>query len=200
MLARDPEIRRALIDEAIAATAGDMAALHELHEAQVWRAAYWRAAREGLTYRRFFEIADLVGVRVERPRVFDDVHALLKRARRGGAGGRRAASTTSTASPIRRSYLERLQETLGGENEAYLLVEKILEPGETLRPSWPVAGTTGYEFIEALAGLFVDPAGASGADGGLREHSSAAGRLRGDGARDEAAHRSPATSPASWSS
>jgi (1->4)-alpha-D-glucan 1-alpha-D-glucosylmutase len=159
-LARNPDVRP-LIDAAIAATLADPAALHDLHEAQVWRASYWRAAREGLTYRRFFEIADLVGVRVERPRVFDDVHALLKTlVADGHVQGIRLDHIDGLADP--KTYLNRLQEAVGGEEPFYLLIEKILGPGEVLRPSWPVAGTTGYEFIEALAGLFVEPSSEKG--------------------------------------
>jgi (1->4)-alpha-D-glucan 1-alpha-D-glucosylmutase len=158
-LARDPAVRP-LIDSAIAAIVADHAALHELHEAQVWRASYWRAAREGLTYRRFFEIADLVGVRVERPRVFDDVHVLLRAmVEKGQVQGVRLDHIDGLADP--KSYLIRLQEAIGAEQPFYLLVEKILGPGEVLRPSWPVAGTTGYEFAQALSGLFVDPASAA---------------------------------------
>jgi (1->4)-alpha-D-glucan 1-alpha-D-glucosylmutase len=157
-LARDPAVRP-LIDAAIAASIADQAALHEIHEAQVWRASYWRAAREGLTYRRFFEIADLVGVRVERPRVFEDVHKLLRElVEKGSIQGVRLDHIDGLADP--KTYLNRLQEAIGGEDPFYLLVEKILGPGEVLRPSWPVAGTTGYEFAQALSGLFVDPASA----------------------------------------
>ncbi|HEX9905663.1 MAG TPA: malto-oligosyltrehalose synthase [Propylenella sp.] len=156
-LARDPAVRP-LIDAAIAATVADTATLHDLHEAQVWRTAYWRNAREGLTYRRFFEIADLVGVRVERPRVFDDVHALLlKLIAEGHVHGVRLDHVDGLADP--KSYFHRLQEAIGQERRSYLLIEKILGPGEHVRPGWPVAGTTGYEFIEALAGAFVDPDG-----------------------------------------
>jgi len=155
-LARDPSVRPN-IDAAIEATVQDKAALHDLHEAQVWRASYWRAAREGLTYRRFFEIADLVGVRVERPRVFDDAHVLVRKlVADGHVQGLRLDHIDGLADP--KTYLERLQDAVGGEEKFYLLVEKILGPGEVLRPSWPVAGTTGYEFTQALAGLFVDPA------------------------------------------
>ena len=158
-LAQDPA-QRALIDAAVAEMAGDQAALHALHEAQVWRAAYWRAAREGLTYRRFFEIADLAGVRVERPRVFADVHRfLLDLVAKGQVQGVRLDHIDGLADP--KTYLERLQAALGGDEPFYLLVEKILGPGEALRPSWPIAGTTGYEFAQALAGLFVDPANAA---------------------------------------
>jgi len=166
-LAREPAVRR-MLDEALAATAADHAALHELHEAQIWRASYWRAAREDLTYRRFFEIADLVGVRVERPRVFDDVHALmLQLVRDGLVDGIRLDHVDGLADP--KAYLQRLQEAIGGSDPFYLLVEKILGTGETLRPSWPVAGTTGYEFIEALAGLFVDSRGEAALTGAYED-------------------------------
>jgi (1->4)-alpha-D-glucan 1-alpha-D-glucosylmutase len=144
------------IGEAIAAIVADPTALHELHEAQVWRASYWRAAREALTYRRFFEIADLVGVRVERPRVFDDTHALLKElVANGHVQGVRLDHIDGLADP--KTYLQHLQEAIGSDGRFYLLVEKILGHGEALRASWPVVGTTGYEFIQALARLFVDP-------------------------------------------
>jgi len=129
--------------------------MHELHEAQVWRLAHWRAARETLTYRRFFEIADLVGLRVERASVFDDVHArLLELVAEGDVQGIRIDHVDGLADP--ESYLERLQEASGG---TYLLVEKILGQDEHLRADWPAEGTTGYEFILSLANLLVDPRG-----------------------------------------
>jgi (1->4)-alpha-D-glucan 1-alpha-D-glucosylmutase len=156
-LARDPAVLP-LIDRALEATVADPATLHELHEAQVWRVAYWRAAREGLTYRRFFEIADLVGVRVERPRVFDDLHRLLlDLVTREHVHGIRLDHIDGLADP--KTYLERLQAAIGGDERFFVLIEKILGPGEVLRSSWPVAGTTGYEFIQALAELFVDASG-----------------------------------------
>ena len=156
-LAHDESIRP-LIEAAVAATVADRATLHDLHEAQVWRAAYWRTAREGLTYRRFFEIADLVGLRVERPRAFDDAHRLLRKlVADGHVDGVRLDHIDGLSDP--KTYLLRLQKALVGEPPLYLLVEKILGPGESLPAAWPVAGTTGYEFAEALAGLFVDPAG-----------------------------------------
>ncbi len=121
--------------------------MHALHELQVWRLAHWRAARETLTYRRFFEIADLVGVSVERPHVFDDVHAkAIELIRDGAVDGLRLDHIDGLADP--RQYLQRLASEAGADT--YLVVEKILGPGEALRRDWPVAGTTGYEFIGAL--------------------------------------------------
>jgi (1->4)-alpha-D-glucan 1-alpha-D-glucosylmutase len=155
--ASDPAIRSA-IETAAAEIGADHDAIHALHEAQIWRLAFWRAARETLTYRRFFEISDLVGLRVERSGVFEDVHArLLELVKQGAVEGVRLDHIDGLADP--KSYLERLQTAIGGAEPFYLLVEKILGPGEDLRSDWAVAGTTGYEFIRSLAGLLVDSGG-----------------------------------------
>lgn len=156
--ARQPDFRRRL-DGALAAIVADADLMHELHEAQCWRLTHWRAARETLTYRRFFEIADLVGLKVESPSVFDAIHVKLAELIAAGAvQGLRLDHIDGLADP--KAYLERLQNSFGGEAGLYLLVEKILGADEDLRADWPVAGTTGYEFIRALAGLFVDSRGA----------------------------------------
>lgn len=140
--------------DAVSAINADPAALHHIHEQQVWRLAHWRLARENLTYRRFFEISDLVGVRVEEPAVFDDVHAtVVELVRDGLVHGLRIDHIDGLADPL--SYLHRLRAVVG--EETYIVVEKILGPGEALRADWPVAGTTGYEFIADLAHLFVHP-------------------------------------------
>ena len=140
------------LDAAVSAINADKAALHHVHEQQVWRLAHWRLARENLTYRRFFEISDLVGVRVEEPAVFDDVHAsVVELVRDGLVDGLRIDHIDGLADPL--GYLRRLRAVVG--EETYIVVEKILGPGETLPRSWPVAGTTGYEFIADLAKIFV---------------------------------------------
>ena len=152
---------RSAIEQALADVAEDTGALHELHEMQVWRLTHWRAARETLTYRRFFEIADLVGLNVERPRVFDELHARLgELVMIGSVDGIRLDHIDGLADP--QAYLERLQKTLGEVEPLYFVVEKILGPGEELRRDWPVAGTTGYEFIRALAELLIDTRGEAG--------------------------------------
>lgn len=139
------------LDAAIAAINADKDMVHHLHEQQIWRLAHWRLARENLTYRRFFEISDLVGVRVEEPAVFDDVHGpIVALVRDGLVDGLRIDHIDGLADPI--GYLRRLRAAVG--EDVYVVVEKILGPDETLRPSWPVAGTTGYELIAALAQLF----------------------------------------------
>jgi (1->4)-alpha-D-glucan 1-alpha-D-glucosylmutase len=149
---------RRAIENAIAAVAADSADLHELHEMQTWQLTYWRAARETLTYRRFFEIADLVGLKVESPRVFDELHAKVgELLATGSVNGLRLDHIDGLADP--NGYLERLQKTFGESDPLYLVVEKILGPEEELRAQWPIAGTTGYEFIACLAGLLVDQTG-----------------------------------------
>lgn len=126
--------------------------VHECHEAQHYRLTHWRLARDGLTYRRFFEIHDLVGVRVEDPAIFNDVHRLIRSLiESGDVTALRVDHVDGLADPA--SYLARLS-TFG----VPILVEKILEEGEKL-PSWSVLGTTGYEFIAGLAALFVHPQG-----------------------------------------
>ena len=158
--AQDATVRGA-IEQALAEVAGDTEALHELHEMQIWRLTHWRAARETLTYRRFFEITDLVGIKEERPRVFDEMHVrLFELVEAGQVDGIRLDHIDGLADP--KGYLERLQKTVGEVDPFYLVVEKILRSGEELRADWPVAGTTGYEFIRALADLLTDPRGENG--------------------------------------
>ncbi|KAA0968942.1 malto-oligosyltrehalose synthase [Aureimonas fodinaquatilis] len=153
---RDPQFVDAL-HQAIAALNADKAALHNLHEAQNWRLAWWRLAREKLSYRRFFEIADLIGVRQEIRRVFRDSHRLVfSLARSGRLDGLRIDHVDGVADP--KAYLAELRQGLvaAGAPKATLHVEKILTGPERLRKDWQVEGTTGYEFITALAGLYVD--------------------------------------------
>ncbi len=155
------EMTRGAVGQAIADVVADTSALHELHEMQVWRLTHWRAARERLTYRRFFEIADLVGLKVERPRVFDELHARLgELVMIGSIDGIRLDHIDGLADP--KGYLERLQKAFDEAEPLYVVVEKILGPGEELRSDWPVAGTTGYEFIRALAELLIDRRGEAG--------------------------------------
>ncbi len=146
------------LEAACAAVAADRAKLHRLHEAQPWRLAHWRMAREALTYRRFFEITDLVGVRVERPEVFEDVHRLLfTLIGEGRVHGLRIDHVDGLADPA--GYLRRLRDRVGPGVPIW--VEKILHRGEALRPSWPVEGTTGYEFAADMADLMAAPEAAA---------------------------------------
>ncbi|MEU3948683.1 malto-oligosyltrehalose synthase [Streptomyces sp. NPDC029526] len=130
--------------------------LPELLDAQWYRLAWWRLARTELNYRRFFSISELIGVRVEDPEVFEATHAkILALLHEGVIDGLRVDHPDGLADPD--GYLRRLHEASGGR---WTVVEKILADGEPLPASWPVAGTTGYDALRRIDGLFTDPAGA----------------------------------------
>jgi (1->4)-alpha-D-glucan 1-alpha-D-glucosylmutase len=127
---------------------------------QHWRLDDWRRAASDLTYRRFFNIVELVGVRVEEPLVFDFVHRLpLSLLADGLVDGLRVDHVDGLADPA--GYCARLREAAGPD--ALIVLEKILEGDERL-PPWPVDGTTGYERLNDINGLFVDPAGCAALD------------------------------------
>ncbi|MEG6510232.1 malto-oligosyltrehalose synthase [Methyloligella sp. 2.7D] len=158
----EDEAQLKALQAALAKAANDRETIHALHEAQVWRLAYWRAARETLTYRRFFEVADLVGVRMEQPSVFEESHRLLLELVADGlADGIRLDHVDGLSDPL--AYFKKLQEAIAERTEEPgpfpLLVEKILGEDESLREDWPVLGTTGYEFIRSLGALLTAPQG-----------------------------------------
>lgn len=125
----------------------------ELHEAQSWRLMSWREAPKQLSWRRFFEITGLVGVRVEDEQVFHDTHRLiLELVHDRTIDGLRIDHIDGLADPL--GYLQRLRQATGPD--CYITVEKILAKGEQLPAEWPVSGTTGYEFIASLAEVLVD--------------------------------------------
>jgi (1->4)-alpha-D-glucan 1-alpha-D-glucosylmutase len=125
----------------------------ELHEAQSWRLMSWREAPKQLSWRRFFEITGLVGIRVEDEQVFHDTHRLiLELVHDGTVDGLRIDHIDGLADPL--GYLQRLRQATGPD--CYITVEKILAKGEQLPAEWPVSGTTGYEFIASLAEVLVD--------------------------------------------
>ena len=154
--------KRALVDTALARM--DVSAVLRR---QHWRVGHWRTENDSLTYRRFFNIAGLVGVRVEDPAVFDLIHAVpLRLLREGAVDGLRVDHVDGLADPT--GYCSKLREEAGPD--AILLVEKILGLGEALRP-WPITGTTGYERLDDINGLFVEHAGWTALDGYLtRNH------------------------------
>lgn len=144
------------IDAVLSERSADPAFLVHLHDLQSWKLMDWRLAPQGLSYRRFFEVAGLVGLRVEDPQVFEAVHAktfaLLDE---GLIQGLRIDHVDGLADPG--AYLAALRQRIGPET--YLVIEKILGEGELLPPEWPVEGTTGYEFITALNTLLADRSG-----------------------------------------
>ena len=144
----------AAVDEAVAAVNADVDALDALLERQNYRLARWRAGDREMVYRRFFDIDSLVGLRVEDEAVFTATHSLIVDLLRDGrVDGLRVDHVDGLRDPA--AYLQRLRDAAP---DAWIVVEKIVERGEELPDSWSVAGTTGYEFLNRVLGLFVDPA------------------------------------------
>jgi (1->4)-alpha-D-glucan 1-alpha-D-glucosylmutase len=132
----------------------DVAALDALIQQQHYRLAFWRHGDALLNYRRFFNIVTLAGIRVEDSRVFEAVHArVFDWQARGLWDGIRIDHPDGLRDPLQ--YLQRLR---AAAPHAWIVVEKILEPREELPQNWPVAGTTGYDFLNQVNGIFVDPA------------------------------------------
>ncbi|HSL17031.1 MAG TPA: malto-oligosyltrehalose synthase [Methylomirabilota bacterium] len=154
LVAERPEVEAAL-DATAAAVNADPDSLHDLLEAQNYRLAYWHAARRDLDYRRFFDIHDLVGLRVEDEDVFHDSHRLvLEWVRSGRVHGLRVDHPDGLRDPA--GYLRRLREHCG---DRLIVVEKILVGDERLPANWEVDGSTGYDFLNLATRLLVDGAG-----------------------------------------
>ncbi len=142
--------------------------LHALLEAQSYRLAGWKTAGDEINWRRFFDITELAGVRVERREVFDLIHALLLRLYTEGLiDGVRVDHVDGLADPA--DYCRRLRSVLykaealrpanSNPGPAYLVIEKILAQGERLSTDWLTDGTTGYDYMNEAAALLHDPAG-----------------------------------------
>jgi (1->4)-alpha-D-glucan 1-alpha-D-glucosylmutase len=136
--------------------------LERLVDRQPYRLAFWRRASEEINYRRFFDIADLVSLRVEDPEVFEAVHSLVfELAGTEGIDGVRADHVDGLLDP--KGYAERLHdrvtESSGLHDEPLVLVEKILTGREPLPTDWKVSGTTGYEFAHRVNAVLTDPGG-----------------------------------------
>jgi (1->4)-alpha-D-glucan 1-alpha-D-glucosylmutase len=124
----------------------------EVHDRQHYELVNWTRGDAELNYRRFFAIVDLAGLRVEDPEVFEATHAeILRWYREGSVQGIRVDHPDGLRDPG--EYMRRLHDAA---RDAWLVVEKILEPEEDL-PPWPVAGTTGYDALAEICGVFVDP-------------------------------------------
>ncbi len=150
---------------------GSFNLLENLLDQQHYWLSFWRLANEEINYRRFFAISELVGVRVEDAGIFAETHALFKRlVAQGTVTGIRVDHIDGLRDPA--VYLHRLQEYLtSGQmprrpgkpapKPLYVVVEKILAQGESLRRDWPVSGTTGYDFLNIVNGIFIKPEGVS---------------------------------------
>lgn len=174
------ELRQALADPAVGqalenllalfdgSTRGGAIRLHDLLEQQAYRLAWWRTGADAINWRRFFDITELGGLRIERPEVFEAVHALpLRLVEQGWVDGLRVDHVDGLADP--RGYCRRLRARLGecqkrrppgAVRHVAIYVEKILAADETLHRDWGVDGTTGYELMNAVSALQHDPAGA----------------------------------------
>ena len=153
----NPEVKRA-IDEALLSVAASVDELDRLLSAQAYRLAYWKIGYEEINYRRFFDINELVGLRVEVPEVFDDRNrTTFELVRAGTVTGLRIDHIDGLWDP--ECFLRRLMGQVSDLPAPYVVVEKILGRGERLPSEWPVAGTTGYDFLNTLNGLFIDPHG-----------------------------------------
>ncbi|HKF59745.1 MAG TPA: malto-oligosyltrehalose synthase [Dongiaceae bacterium] len=167
LAAQSPAIAKRLHEAATASQAPER--LDPLLERQHYRLAHWRLAATRANYRRFFDIAQLCAVRMERPEVFERFHGLIGRLiAEGKLDGLRLDHVDGLKDPA--AYCRRLRRFVEkaraarpkakGREPFYLTVEKILGSAESLRKDWPIQGTTGYEFIALSSGLFTDPASA----------------------------------------
>ncbi|HKP07566.1 MAG TPA: malto-oligosyltrehalose synthase [Microbacterium sp.] len=141
-------------------TAGDGDDVLVVHQRQHYELMHWRREAFDLNYRRFFGVSALAAVRVEERSVFDEGHREIGSWFEDGlVDGLRVDHPDGLRAPV--EYLERLQELTGG---AYVLVEKILERGESLPQFFAADGTTGYEVLADVDRVLVDPAGEAGLD------------------------------------
>jgi len=133
----------------------DIDALDELLNIQHYRLAYWRTADQELGYRRFFDVNSLIGLRVERAQVFRETHGrILGWLREGTLDGVRVDHPDGLRDP--EQYFERLRKEAP---DAWIVGEKILQRGEFVRSSWPIEGTSGYDFLNVCNSLLVDGSG-----------------------------------------
>jgi (1->4)-alpha-D-glucan 1-alpha-D-glucosylmutase len=143
------------IDRAVSEINASADALDELLSQQYYRLSYWKTADQQLGYRRFFDVNTLIGLRVEREYVFDETHALVLRwLKQGVLDGVRVDHPDGLRDP--KQYFERLRDRAP---EAWIVGEKILEPGEWLRADWPIQGTSGYDFMNEVLGVLVNREG-----------------------------------------
>jgi (1->4)-alpha-D-glucan 1-alpha-D-glucosylmutase len=144
--------------------------LHGLLERQHYRLTWWRNAAEEINWRRFFEVSELAGIRVELDDVFEATHAcILRLYAEGLIDGVRVDHVDGLARPAHycRKLRERLESLTGQRppdapgGPPYIIIEKILSGDETVRTGWKVHGTTGYEFMDQVSSLLHDPDGAA---------------------------------------
>ncbi|MXP62178.1 malto-oligosyltrehalose synthase [Roseomonas sp. M0104] len=160
-----------------------LARLHALLERQNYRLAWWRTATDEINWRRFFDVTGLAGLRAEEPAVFDATHELLLRLYAEGLiDGVRIDHIDGLSDPhgycrkLRRRMAEagRHRPAEAPAGPPYVVVEKILAPGEPLPVNWSTDGTTGYDFMDQVGALLHDPAGEAPLSALWREVSGSA--------------------------
>lgn len=163
---------RATIGRALAVFNGaDRTAMHQLLERQNYRLAWWRTANDEINWRRFFDVNELAGLRIERGEVFEAAHALLFRLYAEGlADGFRIDHVDGLALPG--DYCRKLRARLAElapqrppeapSGPAYIVVEKILAAGENLSEAWEIDGTSGYDFMDQVSAVLHDRRGTGG--------------------------------------
>jgi (1->4)-alpha-D-glucan 1-alpha-D-glucosylmutase len=154
--------------------------LDALIQLQFWRASHFRVAGDDINYRRFFNVNELAGLRVELPEVFEHAHRLVARLLHDGVlDGLRIDHVDGLLDPAQ--YLSRLRalalDPRGSGRPFYLVVEKILGREERLRPEWQVEGTTGYEFANQLLRLITDARGEPALTQIWQQHTGERGRF-----------------------
>ena len=152
---RDNPASRDALDRSVAALNQDWRALDRLIQLQSWRIADFRVAGDDINYRRFFNINDLAGIRMELPAVFDHAHGrILPMLEDGTLDGLRIDHIDGLLDP--KAYIDTLRAAVS--RPFYLVVEKILAAHEALREDWQVQGTTGYDFTNLVLGVLINPA------------------------------------------
>lgn len=141
----------AAIDQAVLELNANWDGLDDFLNQQHYRLAFWKTADQQLGYRRFFDVNTLIGLRMEREHVFEETHALLVEwLSKGVLDGVRVDHPDGLRDPLQ--YFRRLREHVP---DGWIIGEKILEPGEYLREEWPIEGTSGYDFMNAVGGVLV---------------------------------------------
>jgi (1->4)-alpha-D-glucan 1-alpha-D-glucosylmutase len=165
--------------------------LHRLLERQHYRLAFWRLAPSGINYRRFFDINELAGLRIEDPGTFQQTHALVSQLiAQGQLHGLRLDHVDGLYDPLQ--YTRRLQTLIRQargrrQDDCYVVIEKIVEDGEELPPFTGVAGTTGYEWLNLMSRVLVDEPGRVALDATWRSLAPALGRF--DAVLEDSKHR-----------
>ncbi|MBP0581106.1 malto-oligosyltrehalose synthase [Labrys sp. LIt4] len=161
LVAADPKMAAAVAERLghFAGLAGDLESwkrLDHLIADQHWRVAHFRVAADDINYRRFFNISDLAGLRIEHEELFEHAHRFVfELIAKGVLDGLRIDHIDGLLDP--KTYCRRLREKT--PRPVYLFVEKILGESEELREDWQADGTTGYEFANLLTNLLIDPNG-----------------------------------------